>query len=269
MECTKPGTIHEDELAAYVIGQPVRPGVIRHLASCSHCASLVMHYQKIERRLTQQLYRWDCPVSQELGEYHLGLLSAVDAHRIEVHLQQCILCTAEVQVLADFMAQDTFDLQSKQADKKLVEHVLVPAYTIAATVRRVVATLVPALPRIAVQRDAAGPALWPKNFVAEDLQISLQVENEVYQGQMSTVQLLGFVSQRGQSLEALQSIRVTLTAEHQHSTALPSDHCNQTSEQQIDELGNFVFTSITPATYLLELHLPDRVVVIESLGIGS
>jgi len=39
-------------------------------------------------------------------------------------------------------------------------------------------------------------------------------------------------------------------------------------KQNIDELGNFVFSSISPATYMLELQLPDSTIVIEQLPIA-
>jgi hypothetical protein len=35
--------------------------------------------------------------------------------------------------------------------------------------------------------------------------------------------------------------------------------------QNVDELGNFIFSSIAPATYTLELQFPESTVVIDQL----
>jgi hypothetical protein len=39
--------------------------------------------------------------------------------------------------------------------------------------------------------------------------------------------------------------------------------------QTIDELGNFVFSSIVPATYTLEVQFPDGVIVVEPLPVTA
>ena len=62
----------------------------------------------------------------------------------------------------------------------------------------------------------------------------------------------------GMTLEALQGTPVQLTS--------PS---NTVYTQNIDELGNFIFSSITPATYTLELQFPEGVVVIDQLAVTS
>src|SRR5690348_15054930 len=75
MECSKQGAIRDEELLAYLAGEKVRPFVVQHLAECQRCAAQLAAYQRIELTLTSKLYRWDCPPSQVLGEYYLGLLS--------------------------------------------------------------------------------------------------------------------------------------------------------------------------------------------------
>ncbi len=68
--------------------------------------------------------------------------------------------------------------------------------------------------------------------------------------------MIGFVTRKGATLEALQGIPVLLS--------LQSD---AVYTQNIDELGNFVFSSISPATYTLELQLPESTIVIEQLPV--
>ncbi len=68
--------------------------------------------------------------------------------------------------------------------------------------------------------------------------------------------MIGFVTRKGAALEALQGVPVLLS--------LQSDTIHV---QNIDELGNFVFSSISPATYTLELQFPENTIVIEQLPI--
>jgi hypothetical protein len=55
-------------------------------------------------------------------------------------------------------------------------------------------------------------------------------------------------------LDALQGTPVRLT-----------DLAGISSTQTIDELGNFVFPALAPALYVLELHFPEGVVVVDQM----
>jgi hypothetical protein len=37
----------------------------------------------------------------------------------------------------------------------------------------------------------------------------------------------------------------------------------------VDELGNFIFSSLVPATYNLELQAPDGIIVIEQIPVDG
>ncbi len=122
-------------------------------------------------------------------------------------------------------------------------------------VRRIVASLLPSQPRVAFQRDAdAQAAQWPRRYAAEDISISLQVERGPHS--RGALQLLGFVTRNGVALEALQGTPVQLSAQSQ-----------TVYTQSVDDLGNFVFPSLVPATYALELQLPEGIVVIEHISV--
>ena len=124
--------------------------------------------------------------------------------------------------------------------------------------RRLVAALVPSQPRMALQRNVANAkadaALWPRRYTVEDFSISMQLERGT--DRSDALQLIGLVTRKGASLEAFQGIPVSL---------LSPDNAADT--QAVDELGNFVFSSIAPATYSLELRLPDTTIVIEQLPV--
>jgi hypothetical protein len=120
-------------------------------------------------------------------------------------------------------------------------------------VHRVIASLLPRQPRAAVRGKEAE---WPRRYEGEDVSISLQLEQSP--GRDDTLQLIGLTKRDGMALDALLGTPVQLLSASQ-----------VTDTQQIDDLGNFIFAALTPATYTLEVHLPDKVVVIEPLVITA
>lgn len=264
MECNTPGVIRDEELLAFAAGEKVRPVVSAHVASCQRCAEWVAEARELERSLTKKLYRWDCPPNLILGEYQMGLLSSEEAKAVQSHLKKCVLCAAEVATFIEFMANDPMLVervavqpssqnnhvgvrqQAKRAMEELRERT-------AAQGRRLVATLVPQ-PRLAYQRNVANALLWPRRYTVEDFSISMQLERGTDRG--DALQLIGLVTRKGASLEAFQGVPVSL-----QSPDSPVD------TQIVDELGNFVFSSLTPATYSLELKLPDTTIIIEQLPV--
>jgi anti-sigma factor RsiW len=276
MECSEPGAIRDEELLAYLAGEKVRPLVIQHLARCQRCTSQLAAYERIECTLTSKLYRFDCPPSQVLGEYQLGLLSKELTAAVNNHLGICTLCTAEVATLTEFLANEQVLAQpavardmpaqtsspnnnhrSAQDAKSILERLQNSANTGA---RRIIATLLPPQPRLAFQRDTTQLAVWPRRYMAEDVSISVQVERDA--SQRDSLQLIGFVNCQGKSLDILQGTKVLMT-----SQAAEVSHDGAQYTQEIDELGNFVFSSIVPTTYTLELQLPGSNVVIEQLAV--
>jgi anti-sigma factor RsiW len=272
MECSEPGAIRDEELLAYSAGERVRPAVAEHLTHCERCAAQLAAYQRMELRLSGKLHRWDCPSPQVLGEYQLGMLDQQQAAAINNHLRACMRCAAEVATLMEFLAHDPWLVEqapapqphsvvqpsslnnhiSTQRVKQTLRQLGDQAH---GEVRRIIATLLPAQPRLAYQRDAAQQtATWPRRYAAADLSISLQLESSP--DRRNTLQLIGFVTRKGATLEALQGTPVQLSS---------STHVVFT--QQIDELGNFVFSALAPATYTLELHFADTIIFIDQLPV--
>src|SRR5437660_8977591 len=256
MECTKPGAIRDEELLAYLAGENVRPFVVQHLAECQHCSSQMAAYQRVELALTSKLYRWDCPPSQVLGEYQLGLLSKELTAAVKNHLAMCVLCATEVVTLTEFLAHDPLlterapvpsvsvqtssphnNHRSGQGAKGVVDRLRDQSR---AGVRRIVATLLPPQPRFAYQRDISQATLWPRRYTAEDLSISIQVERGT--SRRDTLQLIGLVTRKGEALDVLQGTQVLLSSQ---KVALPFTETLSGGQiarytQSIDELGNFI-----------------------------
>ena len=277
MECTKPGAIRDEELLAYLAGENVRPFVVQHLAECQHCSSQMAAYQRVELALTSKLYRWDCPPSQVLGEYQLELLSKELTAAVKNHLAMCVLCATEVATLTEFLAHDPLlterapvpsvsvqtssphnNHRSGQGTKGVLDRL---GDRSRAGVRRIVATLLPPQPRFAYQREISQATLWPRRYSAEDLSISIQVERGT--SHRDTLQLIGLVTRKGEALGVLQGTPVLLSAQEVGISFAGTQYM-----QSIDELGNFIFSSIAPATYTLELQFPESIVVIDQLPLA-
>jgi hypothetical protein len=269
MECSEPGLIRDEELLAYLAGERVRPVVEQHLARCPRCSTRLVDYRRQELSLISKLYRWDCPPNQVLGEFQLGLLDAETALAVKFHLRTCVPCSVELSTLGEFLSSDPMLVEwpaplftpeparnhhaLPQEPAVLLNHLL---DRVSANARRIIATLLPPAPRLAYQRSAASSALWPRRYAAEDFSISLQIERAT--GRADAIQLIGFVTRKDMSLEALQGMPVLL-----------SSQAETISAQNVDELGNFIFSSLVPATYTLELQSPDGIIVIEQITVDA
>lgn len=275
MECSESGTIRDEELFAYLAGEKVRPTVVQHLAHCQRCAAQLAEYRRIELKLTNILYRWDCPLNQILGEYQLGLLSKEQAVEVKNHLSRCVLCAAELATLTEFLKNDpvlaepaavsrkrisvrpSSNHHPVQDAKRALDDLRKQAGAGTQGVRRIAATLLPQQPRLAFQRNqAADLATWPRSYTAEDVNVSIQVERD--SSRRNSLQVIGFVTRKGSVLEALQGTPVQLTS---------PTHAVYT--QNIDELGNFVFSSVVPAIYTLEVQFPERIIIIDQLSMTA
>ena len=266
MECREPGLMRDEELLAYLAGERVKPVVEQHLAGCPRCAARLADYRRQELSLLSKLYRWDCPPNQVLGEYQLGLLNPETTLAIKLHLRTCVGCSAELSTLGEFLAGDPMlvtQSTSAPASARNNHHAPPPEMgntlhhlldRASANVRRTIAILLPSQPRLAYQRNTAPTALWPRRYAADDFTISLQVERESSRADL--LQLIGFVTRKNTPLGALQGMPVLLSSQ----AATPAG-------QNVDELGNFVFSALIPATYTLELQTPDGIIVVEQIPV--
>jgi hypothetical protein len=272
MECSEPGLIREEELLAHLAGERVRPVVEQHLTRCPRCSARLAEFRRLELSLLSKLYRWDCPPNQVLGEYQLGMLNRENALAVEFHLRTCVVCSVELNTAKEFLAGDPMLIEQPSSLRPLApepvqnnHHVQIHGMGAAPgrvldrashSVRRIIATLLPPQPRLAYQRNTASTALWPRLYVAEDFHISLQVERET--GHTDSFQLIGFVTRTDLALQALQGIPVLLCSESKTVSA-----------QQVDELGNFIFSALAPASYTLELQASDEIIIIEQIPVDG
>lgn len=269
MECSNPGAIRDEELIAYSEGESMRPVVKEHIIHCQHCLSQATLYRRMELKLIKNLYRWDCPPNQILGDYQFGLLSAQQANEVRSHLHMCVLCKAEVATLTEFLANDPVLVPQKQEAARPAVNAVRPGQeakgflenlrdTALAGTRRISATLVPQAPRTAFQRDSAPQlAAWPRRYMAEDINISVQVEGEA--NARDLLQVIGFVARKGTTLEMLDGTLVKLIKQASNATSEYTE--------TIDDLGNFVFPGVEEGSYSLEIHFSEGIVVIDQLSV--
>lgn len=64
----------------------------------------------LERALSRNLYRVDCPAAVELGEYQLDLLAAAERAGVEEHLAVCPHCAEEVAELGRYLRRVASEL---------------------------------------------------------------------------------------------------------------------------------------------------------------
>jgi hypothetical protein len=102
MECSFPPPLTDDQLTD-ILDNTADQTLHDHLAGCAHCAARLAHAQQAERRLHASLHRFDCPTSQQLGDYHLRRIGQADVRAIAHHLKECSRCTDELEELRTYL----------------------------------------------------------------------------------------------------------------------------------------------------------------------
>ncbi len=276
MQCSNPGAVSDEELLASLDNGTMPPEVRKHLMHCQRCTALIQQYGHMERQLFHTLYRWNCPPSLTLGEYELDLLPAEQARIVADHIQSCERCTEEVAMLTTFMATESqaqfvpakqplfYDARQHINEKVKQAAEVVGAYLESGVEsgRRVIkAVLAPSNPGLVMQRSTQQVNAWPRSYVAQDLTISLHLEQD--QKYRQEMQLIGLVMRDG-DVHALEGASVQLLQQTPDSA---DQQVKVIDAQTIDELGNFIFSSLVPALYTLEIHDGDVTVLIESLTV--
>jgi hypothetical protein len=277
MHCSNPGAITDEELLVSLDNGVLRPEVQEHISHCPSCAQKLHTYASMNRQLFRQFYRWNCPPSQILGEYEMGELPAEQSYSVASHIQSCARCTEDVALFTTFMATD---LQPQAAPvqrptlydvgQSIGETVRRAAETATSYIdagiesgRRIIrAVLVPSNPALLMQRGTQQVDAWPRSYVAQDLTISLHLEQD--QKYRQEVQLIGLVMRDG-DVHTLEGTTVQLL--QQLPSTDESPQVKLVDAQTIDELGNFIFSSLEPALYTLEIHDADTTVLIEQISI--
>ena len=224
-----------------IAGQPVKD----HLTQCAHCRARAERLRLDEARLASALYRRTCPSSQELGEYHLGVLARRRAVQIKRHLAECPHCAREVAQLQNFLA----DLAPEPKPDLLagtVERIRVRVARWVAGAAGALSAPQPAFaPALAgVRGEDAGPAV----YEVEGVQVLLAVQRN--EAAAVSYDLLGLLTGAGPA---------GFTANLFHDDTLFA--------APVDEGGNFTLHDLAPGDYELLLGGPDEDIYIEKFRI--
>ncbi|MCB8980588.1 MAG: hypothetical protein H6657_24525 [Ardenticatenaceae bacterium] len=186
---------------------------------------------QFSQRLQARLYRWDCPTPDELGNYELGYLNKNDNLRIALHLETCLLCREEINVLQKF-SQET-DIPTDVESKKQ-PIIFYPSY-----VRKSNAFL----QRGSVRGDTEGPQRF--TFATEDS----RQEIILFLGLHKTA--TGYVlNGQFEMNESNESLLVTALVE-----IWQEDHLSATAI--VDEFGTFACALTQNQPFTLRLQLPN------------
>jgi hypothetical protein len=98
-----------------------------------------------EQQLKHRLYRWECPTSQALVDYHLGLLSA-GREAVGAHVADCVRCQAELAELGTFLGGEPLPRTQPSPNP--------PARR---SLREILGQFLPQTPALALRGEGAGP----------------------------------------------------------------------------------------------------------------
>jgi hypothetical protein len=240
MECIAPDEITEEKLLAYGDGGADEIAV-EHIDQCPYCAERALALATDQLALRILFHRVECPDAHTLGEFHLGLLTADEGAATKHHLESCPHCTTEVKELDRFLQEVPIAL-------------VVPP--VQGQVKRLVARLAPSPPDPATQQPAlafrGAAAVPPDVYLAENIRMVVGLEADgLHAGRKM---LLGFTTREGKPIESLTGARVQLSRRGQ-----------TVAMEQVDTLGNFMFSDLSSGEYELVLFTDREQVVIETI----
>ena len=119
MKCISSPALDDFQIVSYVEGE-ADDAVVAHINQCQFCSERANRWTLLQNQFRKQLYRSNCPTSVELGDYHLGLLTAPQALIVSQHLRECALCSREVAELEEFLADPVPEVGLLRAAKLLI-----------------------------------------------------------------------------------------------------------------------------------------------------
>lgn len=238
--CINPKELEEGDLLAYVDGEAA-PQVRQHIADCAFCQAEVAALQQAAARLTEALYREECPDVDALLAYDMGLVSAGERRRLERHVRDCSYCRVELTELAVPMPPTAVSTrvahqvtQLKEMGKRMLTAVLQP---------------MPLQPALALR----GTGETRHVYQVDDFQIILVKTAPIAIEKLWPVE--------GQLLSLSDPYRLFngRVVVHKEGTAV--------RETPIDELGYFNLDRLPPGLYTVELDLQETTLQISAFPI--
>jgi hypothetical protein len=224
MKCITSPALDDTQIISYVEGE-ADDVIMAHIKACPYCAERASQLTLFQNRLRGRLYRFTCPSSMELGDYHLGLLPPPQGLVIAQHVRGCPHCRREVAELAEFLTgpdvQPDLLETAKVLFAQLVDGGATPAFG-------------------ALRGESKGPLI----FEADGVVITLDVQP----GSNSHISLLG-----------------QLAADDQDEWTGAQVELQQADSQQLttfmDDLGAFRFEAVQPGSIKFTITSLSGVVI--------
>jgi hypothetical protein len=240
MKCIAPNAINEEQLLAYVDGEGDEV-TIAHIQRCAYCAQLAQAYAIDQALLRVVFHRIECPDAHTLAEYQQGLLSPTEQMATADHLKICPACSKEIADLDRFLQE----VSLAPISQAVVTHL-----------KRIIARKVPTStdsvipqPAFALRGATSAP---PDVYRADDIKLVVGLEADG--SQAGRKMILGLTSREGQSLASLAGARVQLKRGE-----------TTVAVEEVDSLGNFMFTGLLSGDYELILATSREQVVVETI----
>ncbi len=234
MNCIGPTTPDDADLLAYADLQDADNAgsfsVREHVVRCIACQVRVRQLIREQQTLQALLHRAGCPSPRELGEHHLKLLGEQRASELVTHLAYCPACRQELRDLAAFVAR----LRRPLADA---------AEDVFASLRTLPARL--SVGPISGPSPAFAPALRgddteqpPLVYTAEDVMVTVDswIERTGQPGRVVAGLIVGPVDFTGAQ------------------ASMDEEVMGYTSP--VNDLGNFLFSEVSPGPHHLMIRLP-------------
>lgn len=233
MDDAFPPDVTDADLLAYIEGE-----------ASEQLAELVQHSEPLSRRvqqlrresewLTAHAFRRTCPDTDELGDFHLGLLPGKRARAIEQHLARCPFCSRE-------MVQYERFLGGSSGQPGLAKRLIV---SVAKLLDGALPSGQPPAPAYAL-RGEEGLVL----YQTDRLQISLDVQDDVEKAGHKSI--VGVIT--GEDAPALS---VDLWKEDLYLDTA-----------SVDETGGFTLSGLLPGDYELIIKGVDIILLIQSFSL--
>lgn len=235
MKCITSPALDDTQIISYVEGE-ADDAVLAHMRECAYCSERANHWTLLQNDLRKQLYRITCPTPMEIGDYHLGLLTAPQALIVAQHVRECPLCRREVAELENFLEE------------------LAPEVSLLGAARVLIARLIngnggESAPTFAALRgEAKGPIM----LEADGIVILLDIQ-PTHEG---SVNILGQVAADNQ--DQWTGALVELRQENELQSSI-----------EVDDLGAFQAEGIRPGSKELRIYSKDNSLTVVSNFIVS
>ncbi len=245
MSCISPPQPADIDLLAYLDGES-DDWVATHLEGCPHCRERARRLGHLQDHLTARLYRYNCPSTAELGEYHLGLLPQDQGAALAYHLTECPRCAYEVSQLEDYLADPALTLEQPSLLEQATERVRVLVARLVNGGMNVDLLGQPAL--AGVRGDEREPLI----YEADGVQVVIEIHQDPDQSERRSI--LGLVI----GVDNPDQLEVHLWQSDQPVATV-----------QVEDIGNFVISNLTPGRYELIVSGPELEIHIQELEVGA